>query len=446
MATPISETEAAALLDRPLSGTPVVALAVSGGPDSLALLHLAERWARRRGVRLLALTVDHGLRPEAAGEAAGVAAICHARGLEHRTIVWDGRKPTTGLQAAAREARLSLLTAACHAAGTDTLLLAHHREDQAETILHRVDRGTGPEGLAGMAPESWRQGVRLVRPLLGVSKTRLSATCLAAGLVFVDDPSNRDPRFARVRLRRLRPALDAVGLTVERLIRLSGAMGIARERMRGEVRVWLAAHGAVHRCGTVSLGRGALAAAAPIFSSALLRETLAITGGAGYPPAGDALSALVAWCVSASSGGRRTLGGCLVEIADDTVIVMRELAACAPPDTVRSGATVCWDRRFLIRNGTPRPVRIGACGPEGWRRIKRLDPALSIAGGDGTPPHAARLAWPIVTDLDGVVTLPHLVPGEQTAPYRRLFGVSVELLATRERRIDGLMANGRLTT
>lgn len=421
-------------------------MAVSGGPDSLALLHLADRWARSRGARLLVLTVDHALRPEAADEAAAVAAICRARGLEHRTIRWDGPKPSTGLQAAAREARLSLLTAACHAAVTDTLLLAHHREDQAETVLHRIDRGTGPEGLAGIAPESWRQGVRLVRPFLGVPKARLSATCRAADLSAADDPSNRDPRFARVRLRQMRPALDAVGLTVERLTRLSGAMGIARDRMRAEVRAWLAVHGAVHRCGTARMSRSALTAAPPVFSSALLRGVMTIAAGAGYPPAGEALDALAEWCVSAGPGGRRTLGGCVFEIVDETVVVMRELAACAPPATVGSGATVCWDRRFLIRNDGARPVRVGACGPEGWRRIKRLDPTLSAADGNGALPHPARLAWPIVTDLDGVVALPHLVSGEQTAPDRHIFGVSIELLATRERRIDGLMANGRLTT
>lgn len=423
-----------------------MAVAVSGGPDSTALLHLTDRWARSRNRRLLVLTVDHGLRAEAAEEASSVAALTRALGHAHRIIRWQGAKPATGLQAAARDARLTLLTSACHAAGAGVLLLAHHREDQAETVLHRIDRDTGPEGLAGMAPESWRDGVRLIRPFLAVSKDRLVATCRAAGLGYADDPSNADPRFSRVQLRRMRADLDAVGLTVDRLTRLAAALGTARQWMEVEVRAWLSAHGVVHGCGTMRFDRAALVETPETFAAAVLRGALRIAGGGGYPPRTAALSELIGWASSSPAGSRRTLGGCLVEIDGDSLVVLRELAACAPDRTIEAGGAACWDGRFLIRNGTAHAVRIGACGPEGWRRIKRLGAAASLPPELAALPHPARLAWPIVTDLDGVVALPHLVPGERTAPDRRDFGVFVHPLATRERRIDGSMANGRLTT
>lgn len=435
-----------ALLDAvlPVGGGPV-AVAISGGPDSTALLHIADHWARRRGRSLLALTVDHRLRVEAAAEAAAVAAAAATLGHPHRTLTWRGEKPATGIQAAARTARLLLLTEACHAAGAEAMLLAHHRDDQVETVLHRIDRGTGPAGLAGMAPISWRHGVRLVRPLLAVAKERLVATCRANGLTYFEDPSNSDPRFTRADLRRMRPALDATGLTVDRLTRLAVAMGAARQRMDEEVRFWLSRHAEIFACGTCRLDRSALSDSRPVFVSAVLNAVLAVAGGPGYPPAAEAMSGLMAWLAKRSPDGRRTLAGCLLDTEGSRLSVMRELAACAPAQTVDAGVTACWDGRFLVRNGTERPVRVGSCGAEGWRRIKRLGLQAAIPAGARSVPHPARLAWPIVTDLDGVVALPHLVLGERRAPGPDEFGVDIHLLATRERRIDGLLANGRLT-
>ncbi|MFX4223656.1 MAG: tRNA lysidine(34) synthetase TilS [Thalassobaculum sp.] len=349
---PIADHEGAALLDAVLGEDALVAVAVSGGPDSTALLHLTDRWARSRNRRLLVLTVDHGLRAEAAEEASSVAALTRALGHAHRIIPWQGAKPATGLQAAARDARLTLLTSACHAAGAGVLLLAHHREDQAETVLHRIDRDTGPEGLAGMAPESWRDGVRLIRPFLAVSKDRLVATCRAAGLGYADDPSNADPRFSRVQLRRMRADLDAVGLTVDRLTRLAAALGTARQWMEVEVRAWLSAHGVVHGCGTMRFDRAAFVETPETFAAAVLRGALRIAGGGGYPPRTAALSELIGWASSSPAGSRRTLGGCLVEIDGDSVVVLRELAACAPDRTIEAG-TACWDGRFLIATAPP---------------------------------------------------------------------------------------------
>lgn len=392
------------------------------------------------------LTVDHGLRQEAASEAASVAERARALGHNHRVLCWQGRKPTSGIQAAAREARLTLLTEACHAAGATTLLLAHHRDDQAETVLHRIDRDTGPEGLAAMAEESWWSGVRLVRPFLSLAKQRLEATCRAAGLDYAVDPSNADPRFSRVKLRRMRAELESVGLSTDRLVRLADAMGRARQSMDTAVRHWLARHGTVFPCGTVRLDREALDAVREEFATAVLRAVLRIAGGTGYPPGTDAMAGLSDWLGSARKDTRRTLAGCLFETRRDGLMVMRELAACAPPRSLSGGETASWDGRFLVTNRTAHPVRIGACGAEGWRRIKRLGLKASLPADICPVPHPARLAWPIVTDLDGVVTLPHLVRGERTAPGRDEIGVTIRLLATRERRIDGPMANGRLTT
>ncbi|MFN3657596.1 MAG: tRNA lysidine(34) synthetase TilS [Pseudolabrys sp.] len=224
-AEPVSAEEAAALFSD-LKGAPALVLAVSGGPDSTALMVLAARWraALRRGPKLVAVTIDHGLRPEAKKEAAAVGKLARKLKLAHRTLRWTGRKPKTGLQQAARAARYRLLAAAALKAHAPHVLTAHTRDDQAETVLIRMSRGSGVSGLGGMnriAPVPGAARLGLFRPLLDVPKARLLATLAAAGIPHADDPSNRDPRFTRARLRGLMPALAAEGLTAARLAQLA---------------------------------------------------------------------------------------------------------------------------------------------------------------------------------------------------------------------------------
>ncbi|MFC5422203.1 tRNA lysidine(34) synthetase TilS [Bosea eneae] len=225
-AEPLTAAEAARLF-RPLAGEDVLLVAVSGGPDSVALLALLAEWAGHDRPRLLAVTVDHGLRPEAAQEARQVGRLCARLGVEHRTRHWPGNKPQTGLQEKARIARYALLAEEAKAFGARTIVTAHTGDDQAETLLMRMAAGSGLAGLAGMAPRSALNGIELARPLLGIGKVRLVATCEARRLPFVRDPSNDDPRFTRVRWRGLLPELAEAGLTAVRLGQLAGRMARA---------------------------------------------------------------------------------------------------------------------------------------------------------------------------------------------------------------------------
>ena len=228
-AAPVSATEAKTLF-ADLRTAPVLVLAVSGGPDSTALMVLAARWraALKRGPRLVAVTVDHALREGSAREARTVKALARRLGILHRTMRWSGKKPATGLQEAARAVRYRLLAASARAAGAAHILTAHTRDDQAETVLLRMARGSGLTGLAAMAREtligySAAAGSRaaaplvLVRPLIDLPKARLVATLDAAGVAYCEDPSNRDPRFTRARLRELMPVLAGEGLDARRL-------------------------------------------------------------------------------------------------------------------------------------------------------------------------------------------------------------------------------------
>jgi len=254
---PVSAAEAKTLF-ADLRSAPALLLAVSGGPDSTALMVLAARWrvALANGPTLIAVTVDHGLRAQSRREARAVKALATRLGIRHRTMRWTGEKPQTGLPEAARAARYHLLGVAARAAGAGHILTAHTLDDQAETVLLRMARGSGMTGLTAMARETVLPGqigparaagrgrgrrtadpLLLVRPLLDLPKARLIATLEAGRISFCEDPSNVDPRFTRARLRELMPVLAGEGLDAKRLALLARRLRRAEATIEFAVRM-----------------------------------------------------------------------------------------------------------------------------------------------------------------------------------------------------------------
>lgn len=225
---PISAPQAKQLFAR-WASEPALILAVSGGPDSVALMWLAARWRRslKRGPVLTVVTVDHGLRVESAREAREVKRLAAALDLPHRTLRWTGDKPKTGLPAAARNTRYALLAKAARKVGAIHVMTAHTRDDQAETVLMRMARGSGLAGLGAMSAETERDGIQIVRPLLQIPKSQLIATLDKAKLDYAVDPTNTDPGFTRPRLRALMPALATEGMDARNLQRLATRMARA---------------------------------------------------------------------------------------------------------------------------------------------------------------------------------------------------------------------------
>ena len=339
--TAISDVEAD-LIFADLIDQPVLVLAVSGGPDSTALMWLAARWRKRRrhGPKLIAVTVDHGLRPAARREAAAVKRLARRLGVVHRTLRWTGRKPATGLQEKARAARYQLIAAAAARAGATCVLTAHTVDDQAETILFRLARGSGLAGLAGMARVrplvTPATSVFLVRPLLELPKARLIATLRAAGVASADDPSNRDPRFARTRLRALMPALAREGLDAPRFARL------AQRARRVDAAIELAVATAAE---TLTAGdwaeRGPIVFPAQGFAALpaeialrLLGRAVAAVGDEGPVELGKLEALFAALAGAGQARLRRTLAGAVVTLGDGRIAVER-----APPRRQRAGAT-----------------------------------------------------------------------------------------------------------
>lgn len=201
-----------ASLGRPVDPCERMALAVSGGADSMAMLALA---AGAFPGRVIAATFDHGLRTASAGEAAMVADWCRASDVPHRTLYPVQPLPRTNVQATARRARYAALFDWAAGAGASVLATAHHADDQAETFLMRANRGSGLAGLAGVRPrrtETLADGrqIMVLRPLLGWRRAELRAVAEGAGLPFVDDPSNGDPRYDRARMRDLLRGQDGI--------------------------------------------------------------------------------------------------------------------------------------------------------------------------------------------------------------------------------------------
>ena len=326
----VGDGEANALF-RGLEDLPGLVLAVSGGPDSTALLVLAARWAKRlkRAPKLIAVTIDHGLRPEAAREAATVKKLARRLGVPHRTLRWRGRKPRTGLQQAARYARYALLAKVATRARFAHILTAHTLDDQAETVLFRLARGSGLFGLAGMAhaaplPLNGAREIFLVRPLLHLPKARLVATLRAARIAYAEDPSNRDPRFTRARLRTLMPALAREGLDARGLARLAARLRRAESTIQIAVQ---AARSALapppwppH--GPVAFETAAYAGLPAEVGLRLLGEAVAHTGNEG-PVELAKLESLYEALRQARSRLRRTLAGALITLSSDYLTVER---------------------------------------------------------------------------------------------------------------------------
>jgi tRNA(Ile)-lysidine synthase len=370
----------------PYESEPKVAVGVSGGPDSMALLLLLDAWARSRGGSVLALTVDHGLRADSAEEARQVAAWAHARGIANETLSWVGDKPASAIQSAARDARYALLAQACAAHGILNLAVAHHADDQAETVLFRRDRDSGQAGLAGMPASRSLGAVRLIRPLLGWSKPALIATCNAHGQRFIDDPSNRSGRFARTELRRR--LADETGQRAALLGEAATAAGRRAESDAALARL-LGRIAEIRPYGVVMLDRSGWADAEVELRRAALAASLRCVGGGAYAPDRDAILRLESRLLDDGFAGV-SLGGCIVRGWRDGILFCREPKRAAPPVVLADGQWRRWDNRFLLRIDQgfrqEKPVTVGVLGARSYAALKRgMDINLPSIVGTGLP-------------------------------------------------------------
>ena len=364
-------------------------VAVSGGGDSMALLDLARDWAIGAGVAVHAVTFDHDLRQGSAEEAAFVGRICADFGISHHVLRWQRSAPPISLLAEARAARYGAISAWAQDAGVTRVLLGHTRDDVAETFLMRLSRAAGVDGLAAMAPDFSRDGMCWGRPLLGVSREDLRHWLRIHGLPWVEDPSNDNPRFERVRIRQALAGLDAMGLTREAIAHSAAAMADARDALQAVVaREWKI---------RVRLQGGDLLiadAADPIpdIERRLLLAALRIVGGAVWPPRHGGLADLQARLAAGQRS--HTLGGCLVTRKGGDLRIGREARAVAGLSCAPDG---WWDGRWSIRGHVPKGAHLAALGAG-----ISLCPDWRATG----LPHASQLAGPALWLGDRLIAAP----------------------------------------
>lgn len=356
---PIDDDELGALFDGLFGERGHVVLAVSGGADSTALMYLAAAWRARspRGAPLLSVvTVDHGLRAGSHAEAEAVARMAQALALEHTILVWTGDKPTTGIQAAARAARRELITHHMAQRGCSSLALAHTADDQAETLLMRLARGSGVDGLGAMRPVVEIDGCWLLRPLLAVAKSRLVATLRTRGIDWIDDPSNQQPRFERVRLRQAAPALAAAGLDDAHLGLASRRLARASAGLEGATALLAADAEAdgrfrVNTLGYIEIHWPWLLELPPEIRLRVLSRCIRAVGGRHEPPISlGRLEAMTEACGWRRPAGR-TLAGCMLADGEDgRLLVLREAGRRGlPVVSLGPGDAPIWDARFRLQ-------------------------------------------------------------------------------------------------
>lgn len=481
--TPITDDELPGLFAN-LDGMPL-ALAVSGGADSMALMHLVARWAglghvqakwdesrgggghvidrvplelgeqrppwygsagslddlRRTGgpPQVVVLTVDHGLRPAAADEAAFVAREAESLGLPCQILHWSGDKPPTVSQATSREARRNLLVDAIraesdwfdrlrHPQGSQfrwrprTLMMAHHQEDQAETVLMRLARGSGLDGLCGirrrdvvtrnatpLRPQSY--SVELLRPLLAMPKSRLIATLRARDVRWIEDPSNTDERFERVRLRNALVSLAGLGITADKIALSARRLSDAESPLRSIIEDWVKPHPLNDQWLYAEIEIGGPMFAGAYFGSRTLRQLLCSYGGDAREPELAQLEALYHLACSEEqrmARGGLTLGGCRIEFRGDRGSMLRVYRESGderlPVVPIVPGGWIDWDgTRFCVKGhgSAPSGAVVRSLGIKGWADLKR-----AVTGFDD-------IAWPAAA----VATLPSIARGGEVIAH-----------------------------
>ena len=390
-----SEASASLIAHFGVSFGDTIVVAVSGGSDSTALLHAMHEWG---GAPMRAVTVDHGLRPEAAAEARAVAAICAGLGISHDILTWQRPDAPGNLAAAAREARYALMAEWATSLGAYHIALGHTQDDLAETLLMRLARRAGLDGLAGMAARRKVGGVTLHRPFLGVSRATLRDDLRVRGVGWIDDPSNMDETARRVQARRAMQALMPAGITSEALADVAGYLAEARATM-GHYAA-LEADRLLHlQQGDIVIDRTGFCALRADIARRLLQAALRWITGAAYGARGPEIARLYAGITDGQGG---TLAGCRVTLSGATLRIARELAALNGI-TARPGAL--WDNRWQVSGPDTEGARIRALGRAGrlacpdWRAGGL--PAASIEASPGVWQEGTLLAAPVAGLANG---------------------------------------------
>lgn len=397
---------AAATFLRSLSKPAHVLVAISGGSDSTGLLAaLAEqlKLLPNSEITLSAATIDHGLRSEAADEVRAVAALCASLGIAHLSRRWEGVKPKSGIMAAAREARYGLLADIAADISANVIVTAHTLDDQRETLAMRAARlGEGGVGTGIAGAMLFDRRVWIVRPFLSCRREDIRAYLAARSMSWMDDPSNEDLRYERVRTRR---QLAGEGESVP-----VADGGVARAALSAQAAAWLDRYVTVHANALCAIARPALQAEEAVLAYAL-SHLASVFGGAPYGPGRERMRRILDF-IGEGKPGRRTVGGVVFDLRKDGLYLMRESRGIQPL-VLAAGAEGIWDGRFRIVNSGRSAIRIEMAGTsaegqfaEGLPKgaVQRARAAMPHVAGEGKEAGAAAATTPYMAPFDRFLT------------------------------------------
>ncbi len=407
---PILAAEFSAMMQDflPLPQNRKIAAAVSGGSDSMALCLLLQDWCTENNAHLTALTIDHGLRAESAQEALQTGEWLRQSGVDHAVLTLQGEKPKSRLQQFARKARYALLQDYCRRQEISDLYLAHHQDDQIETFWLRLLHGSGLYGLSGMEQMRHHRGLRLLRPLLNIPKSRLKETLRQRGQVWIEDPSNRNPIFGRTRLRLALPRLAQMGWEEDKVIKTLQVLQKNRAALKQTVDRLSTSALRIFPEGYALLALDSLQKSDAETGKRLLAQILAAIGGREYGPRGRSLDLLYRQIMD-EDFKMRTLNGCILQKQDGDILICREFGRIQSRMPLMAKGGI-WDGRFILpqMDRAQEDFYIAALSEKGWAQIVQHRPELRST----EIPLAARYALPAIwlkkDGVDFVVAAPHL--------------------------------------
>jgi len=404
-----------------------IAAAVSGGADSLALTLLLGQWCKSNDVALTALTVDHGLRPEAKDEALQIGRWLKKYDIRHVVLNWQGAKPSRNIQDRARIARYQLMGKWCQNNDVDNLFLGHHEGDQAETFLIRLFRGSGVDGLSAMreisdfpVPLARRGNVHLCRPLLTVTKKRLEATLRQMNQPWIEDPSNQNENYTRIKVRKLLRDSEIEGLNAQRMAQTAARMGRVQSLLQAMTAGLTQEAVTVYPEGYMQVNMAKLMSAHEEIALRCLSSLVKKMSGSRYIPRFSRVEALYNNLKQVDFPGQ-TLGGCLVSSikatsGTDHIIISREIAAIEHKIDLENCVPYLWDQRFEIDNiGGARLVKKLELAE--WRRLCSDYPDLKKL----KLPKKILYSLPCMILMNGDVILPNFIPGFEEKGFKAIF-------------------------
>lgn len=390
-----------------LKSLPSIAVAVSGGPDSMALLMLLVRWCNiigKNAPALYVLSVDHGLRSNSATEVDLVAEVCQQYGLKHQAFFWDGKKSKGNISAKSRDARYDLMCSWCQQQAISHLLVAHTLDDQAETVLLRLARGSGVDGLSAMALSRLWNSTLIYRPLLGVERSRLRHLLEDVSCPYVTDPSNHNLKYDRVKIRQALEVLEPLGITSQALADTADRLRQAREALDVMAAQAIAETVVIDNAGYCVLSAHDLVTYPYEIKRRVVGRILRAVAGRDYAPTHSSLDSLIEWIVDQGTS-TRTLGGCLFMMRHQNIWVMRETGRNDLPEMfIEPGQCVLWDNRMKISLSveSETPLTIKALGVENYARLKPgLESNLHV-------PSALGAGLPSFWHDHELIAVPHL--------------------------------------